>query len=126
MGGKNMSEDKGTQAETVLEEAKQDVRQEAKGIYVHAFKKTFEYEGKTYEALTFYWDRLTGRDMIAIENEMLTMNEYALAPEISSSFLCRLAARAAGIGSDVLESMPISDFGRIKNAARDFLISTGY
>jgi hypothetical protein len=121
-----MNEDKGTQAAAALEEVKQPVKQETKGTYVHTFKQPFKWEGKEYETLNFYWDRLTGRDMIAIENEMQAMNEYALAPEISSGFLCRMAARAAGIGSDALEGMPIADFSRIKNAARDFLISTGY
>ncbi len=110
-----------TQIETYKEN-----KQAAEGAYVHTFKKPFEFEGKKYETLTFYWNKLTGRDMIAIENEMQTMNEYALAPEISAGFLCRMAARAGGIGSDALESMPIGDFSKIKNAARDFLISTGY
>ena len=48
--------------------------------------------------------------MVAIENEMQGMSEYALAPEISTSFQSKMAARAAGIGSDVLEAMPLKDF----------------
>jgi hypothetical protein len=116
-----MSDNKNNQTETNKTET-----QENKGTYVHTFKKPFEWEGKTYETLNFYWDKLTGRDMIAIENEMQAMNEYALAPEISAGFLCRMAAKAAGIGSDALEGMPIGDFSKIKNAARDFLISAGY
>jgi hypothetical protein len=31
-----------------------------------------------------------------------------------------MAAKAAGIGSDVLDAMPIKDFNRITNAARSF------
>lgn len=96
------------------------------GVYVHKFGKPFKYEGKTYETLNFYFERLTGRDMIAIENEMQAMQEYALAPEISRSFQSKMAAKAAGIGGDVLESMPLNEFNKITNAARDFLISTGY
>ncbi len=63
---------------------------------------------------------------MAIENEMAAVGEYALSPEISTSFLYRLAARAAGVGSDVIENLPIRDFGKIKNKSRDFLISTGF
>lgn len=96
------------------------------GVYVHKFGKPFKCEGKTFETLNFYFERLTGRDMIAIENEMQAMQEYALAPEISRSFQSKMAAKAAGIGSDVLESMPLNEFNKITNAARDFLISTGY
>lgn len=97
-----------------------------KGIYIHKFKKPFEYEGKEYETITFCFNKLKGRDMIAIENEMQSLNEYVLAPEISSSFLCKMAARSANIGSDIIENLPMADFSKIKNVARDFLISAGF
>ena len=96
------------------------------GVYTHTFKKPFEYEGKTYEELTFDFGHLKGRDMVAIENEMQGMSEYALAPEISTSFQSKMAARAAGIGSDVLEAMPMKDFNKITGAARRFLLDSGY
>ena len=96
------------------------------GVYTHVFKKPFEYEGKTYTELTFNFERLSGRDMVSIETEMQMNNEYCLAPEVSRSFQAKMAAKAAGIGSDVLDAMPIKDFNRITNAARSFLIDTGY
>lgn len=96
------------------------------GVYTHVFKKPFEYEGKTYTELTFNFERLSGHDMVSIETEMQMNNEYALAPEISRSFQGKMAAKAAGIGSDVLEAMPLKDFNKITNAARSFLIDTGF
>lgn len=96
------------------------------GVYSHKFKKPFAYEGKTYEKLEFNFERLTGRDMVSIEAEMTDNNEYALAPEISRNFQAKMAARAAGIGSNVLDAMPIVDFNRITNACRRFLLDTGY
>jgi len=39
-------------------------------VYKHTFKKPFEYEGRTYEELTFDFGRLKGRDMVAIENDV--------------------------------------------------------
>jgi len=96
-----------------------------KGTYVHKFKTPYEFEGKKYETLNFYFDGLTGKDMIAVETEMTGQGEYALAPEISTGFLCRLAARAAKVGSDVIENLPIAEFSKIKNAARDFLLNSG-
>lgn len=96
------------------------------GVYTHVFKKPFEYEGKTYTELTFNFERLSGRDMVSIETEMQMNNEYALAPEISRSFQGKMAAKASGIGSDVLEAMPMKDFNKITNAARSFLIDTGF
>lgn len=104
----------------------QNKQEEVKGTYTHSFKKEFEYGGKKFKALTFYWDRLTGRDMISIENEMQAMNEYAIAPEMSASFLCRMAAKASGVDLDFLEHLPIGEFSKIKNEARSFLIGSGY
>lgn len=93
--------------------------------YTHVFKKTFEFEGKTYDKLTFDFEGLLGSDMIAVENEMAAVGEYVLSPEISTSFLSKMAARAAGVGSDLIEHLPIRDFGKIKNKSRDFLVTTG-
>ena len=96
------------------------------GIYTHKFKKPFEYEGKTYEEIIFRFDRLTGRDMVNIETEMQKRGEYALAPEVSLVFQSIMAAKAAKIGSDILDAIPLLDFNQITKAARDFLLSTGY
>lgn len=93
--------------------------------YTHVFKNPFEFEGKTYDKLTFDFEGLLGSDMIAVENEMASVGEYVLSPEISTSFLSKMAARAAGVGSDLIEHLPIRDFGKIKNKSRDFLVTTG-
>lgn len=93
--------------------------------YTHVFKKPFEFEGKIYDKLTFDFESLLGADMIAVENEMAAVGEYVLSPEISTSFMSKLAARAAGVGSDLIENLPICDFGKIKNKSRNFLVKTG-
>ena len=121
------------------EENKQEVAEETKGkitvvtdsdtpegAYVHEFTKPYTFEDKTYTRLVFDFEKLISDDLVAIENEMAAVGEYALSPEISTSFLYRLAAKAAGVGSDVIAHLPIRDFGKIKNKSRDFLISTGF
>lgn len=113
-------------AEAVVAEAVNEPVQADAGVYTHTFKKPFEYAGETYTTLTFDFEKMTGRDMVSIETEMQMNNEYCLAPEVSRSFQAKMAAKAAGIGSDVLDAMPIKDFNRITNAARSFLIDTGY
>lgn len=95
------------------------------GSYRHIFKNPYTYEDKTYTELVFDFEKLIGNDLVVIENEMAAVGEFALSPEVSTSFLYRLAARAAGVGSDVIANLPICDFGKIKNKSRDFLISTG-
>ena len=96
------------------------------GVYTHKFVKPFEYAGVVYTELEFDFESLTGRDMVSIETEMQMNNEFALAPEISRNFQAKLAAKAAGIGGDVMDALPIKEFNRITNAARDFLLNTGY
>ena len=91
----------------------------------HKLSKPFEWEGKTYKELKLDFENLIGQDMIDIEDEMAAVGQYALSPEISTSYLSKLAAKAAGVGSDLIEHLPIRDFGRVKNLSRDFLIRTG-
>lgn len=126
-----MEDIKKTANEQAAEETKEAVKvvtdsDTPEGAYVHEFTKPYTFEEKTYTKLVFDFEKLIGDDLVAIENEMTAVGEYALSPEISTSFLYRLAAKAAGVGSDVIAHMPIRDFGKIKNKSRDFLISTGF
>lgn len=126
-----MEDIKKTANEQAAEETKEAVKvvtdsDTPEGAYVHEFTKPYTFEDKTYTKLVFDFEKLIGDDLVAIENEMAAVGEYALSPEISTSFLYRLAAKAAGVGSDVIGNMPIRDFGKIKNKSRDFLISTGF
>ena len=126
-----MEDIKKTANEQAAEETKEAVKvvtdsDTPEGAYVHEFTKPYTFEEKTYTKLVFDFEKLIGDDLVAIENEMAAVGEYALSPEISTSFLYRLAAKAAGVGSDVIAHMPVRDFGKIKNKSRDFLISTGF
>ena len=115
-------------AEINVAENKENVTESdtANKPYTHKFKTPFEYAGQKYEKMEFDFEKLIGTDMIAIEDEMAAVGQYALSPEISTAFLSKMAARAAGVGSDVIEHLPLRDFGRIKNESRNFLISTGF
>lgn len=94
--------------------------------YTHTFKKPVTILGQQYKTMTFYFEKLTGEDIEAVEQEMQDMNKYALSPEISSTFQCMLAARAAKVGSDEIRRLPVADYMKIKNKARDFLTGVGY
>lgn len=98
---------------------------EKSGNYTHNFKKPIEIEGQKYTSLTFYFDKLTGEDIEAIEEELQDQNKYVLTPEISSAFQSMLAARAAKIPADAIRRLPVRDYMAIKNKARNFLISMG-
>ncbi len=93
--------------------------------YTHNFEEPVDIMGEKYSSITFYFDRLTGNDIEAIEDELQDQQKYVLTPEISSAFQCVLAAKAAGIPSDEIRRLPAPDYLKIKNKARDFLIKAG-
>ena len=94
--------------------------------YTHTFKAPVEINGEKHKALTFYFEKLTGEDVEAIEEELQDQNKYVLTPEVSSVFQTMLAARAAGVGADEIRRLPIGEYMKIKNQARSFLIESGY
>lgn len=98
----------------------------ASDTYIHNFKKPFKYEDKKYSSVNFYFGKLTGGQMLEIESEMQANNEFAIDPLLSRNFLSKMASKASGIPSDVLEAMPARDFIQITNAARNFLANSGY
>jgi len=106
--------------------AAQKAAEESDYIYTHKFKKPFEYQGKTYNELTFDWGKLTGKDGLAIENELQQLGKPVIVPQFSGEYLVRLAARACTvpIGSDAFETMKLADYNKIRSAARSFLLKS--
>ena len=94
--------------------------------YTHNFKAPVEINGQKQKSLTFYFEKLTGEDVEAIEEELQDQNKYVLTPEVSSVFQTMLAARAAGVGADEIRRLPLGEYMKIKNQARSFLIESGY
>ena len=104
--------------------------------YVHKLKKPFTFEGCTIEELSFDFDRLTGNDSLAIEDELQAMNKPVIVPTFSGQYLIRMAARACTttlttpdgksrrIGVDVIQALPIGDYNRIRSKARTFLLAS--
>ena len=94
--------------------------------YTHKFDKPVEIMGKKYSAMTFYFEDLNGEDVEAVELELQARNIVVLSAEVSSAFQCAIAARAAHVASDELRRLPLRDYMKIKNAARNFLVAVGY
>ena len=104
-----------------MAEVKEDGR-----VYVHKFKRPFAYMGKTYTELIFDWDKLLGADGLAIEAELQALGHPIVVPAFSGAYLIRMAAKACieRIGSDAFELMSLSDYNRIRSAARSFLLAS--
>lgn len=96
-------------------------------VFTIKLKKPFEFEGKTYEALRFDFGKLSGKDCLAIENELQMLGIGAAVPEFSGEYLIRFAARALeeDLGPDFIEALPAATFTKIRNRVRSFLLVTG-
>lgn len=94
--------------------------------YTHKFAAPVEIMGKKYTSLTFYFERLNGEDVEAVELELQQRNIVVLSAEVSSAFQSSIAARAAGMAADEIRRLPLRDYMKIKNAARNFLVTVGY
>ncbi len=115
-----------TKAETAVVTDSDTKEKVPEGAFVLMLAKPYTYEDKTYKKFVFDFESLIGEDLVDIETEMTAVGEFALSPEISTSFLYRLAAKAANVGSDVILHLPIREFGKVKNKAQSFLVSTGF
>lgn len=107
-------------------EVAEKMAEEERYQYIHRFKRPFQYEGNIFEKLTFNWEKLTGYDGLAIENELQSLGKPVVIPSLSGDYLIRMAARASidGIGEDMISAMPIRDYNKIRSEARSFLLKT--
>ncbi|MCI1959186.1 MAG: phage tail assembly protein [Clostridia bacterium] len=108
----------------VSETSKETETTEVPGVVTIKLRNEFEFEGITYKEFKLDFNKLKGKDLIAIENEMTSLEEFALTPEISPNYCARIAAKAAGVSSEVIANLPLKDFNNVKNAARRFLTDT--
>lgn len=70
-------------------EAPQDKPADAHSMnYVHTFNPPVEITGTQYKSLTFYFERLTGEDVEAVELELQQRNIIVLDATVSSAFQC--------------------------------------
>ncbi len=98
-------------------------KKEQNGIVTYKLKKPFTWEGKTYETIDMDFGSLSGKDMDSIEKQILmTEGSLSVSPEFTSSYMFKLAARAAGIHHSVIERMAYEDAYRIKVITRNFII----
>lgn len=98
-------------------------------VYVHTLSKPLQWEGNTYDKLTFRWDTLTGADHLEIEFEMLKKGQTLVVPEYTGDYLCGMAVRACeewkNLGparNGAMRKLPLKDFSVICKKARSFLM----
>lgn len=114
--------------ETYVDEKEVEIAQEeaknSPDTFIIYFKKPIKYNDVELEKLEFDFDKLTGEDGLNIENELNTIGRPAVVPAFSGEYLIRMAARACTtkIGPDIFNTMRLSDYNKIRSAARSFLL----
>lgn len=109
-------------SEEEIREAKEELSED---VYVHEFREAFEWEGKVYAKLKFDFGKLTGDDILAVEEEMSKMRHVAVVPQLDMEFKRRIAVRAvdAPIGEDAFRAMKAKDFLTIMGRVQGFFVS---
>ena len=113
-------------------EKKEQTKNETGGGTDFALTAPFPFEGENFTELRFDFEKLTGRDSLAVEAELASMGKTALIPEVSADYLIRIAARACAtvrqdgrrLGSDFFMSLPLRDYARIRRMTRNFLLNS--
>ena len=93
-------------------------------VFLLKLRKPFEWDGKTYERLTFNWSKLTGRDSIEVEREMTLQGRGTATPEFTGEFQTRLACRACmeRLPYDGIQALPLYEYSLIQRKARNFML----
>lgn len=86
-------------------------------------RKPFTFEDKSYTEIRMDVEALTGQDMIDAETEARAMGVRALMLETSKAYQAILAARAAGVSSDLINALPAKEFSRITGEMQGFLLA---
>ena len=95
------------------------------GKRIVILKKPIERLGTVYKELHFDFDKLTGKDSMAVEAEIeKTTGLTVVAPALNLDYLIRISAKACDepIGWDDILNMNLSDFNHIRNIARNFML----
>lgn len=107
---------------TDVESANLDAEENPSTIFKHVLVKPFEYEGKQYTELSFDFDKLTGKDSLAVERELMAMGRTVVVRAFSPDYLVRMCARACTekVGHDIFDIMSVKDYAKITNASKRF------
>lgn len=117
-------------AEAAAEQEAAALAEPDTGISVHRFSRPLQWEGRTYETLTFQWNTLSGRDHLEIENGLLARGKTLVVPEYTGDYLCGMAVRACTERDEkgrrvlppaALQTLPLGDFLDVCGEARGFL-----
>lgn len=84
--------------------------------------KPHVFEEKEYKELTLDCESLTGRDLIAAASESRILGDVGPVPELSKTYLAVVAAKAARVPVELIQSLPAKDFTAVTLTVQNFLL----
>ncbi|GHS91252.1 hypothetical protein AGMMS49957_18030 [Synergistales bacterium] len=87
-------------------------------------KKALRHKGQDLTELDIQLETLTGVDLIEVEQQLFKSGKVALMPDYSKVYLIRVAARAARIPVEVMETLSARDFTVVTNQVQSFLMGS--
>lgn len=97
----------------------------AEGQWEYKLIKPIDIMGEHYDTLHFDFEKLTAADALNIDDELAAKGVATyMAEPFNSRFLMIMAVKACKepLDEDTIKKMGITDFYKIKNRARNFLI----
>lgn len=86
--------------------------------------KTITYDGVEIKELNLDFDSLTGQDLLNAEKEAIALNKSASPiKEFDKGYLSIVAAKAAGVSTDLMPLLGAKDFTKVTVQAQNFLLN---
>lgn len=89
----------------------------------HVFKKSFTFEGKTYDSITLDLESLSGADISAVKKQFTAGGNFSPIPATDSDFCILLAARLAKQPVEFFNALPAREYCAIAQGVSNFLLS---
>lgn len=92
---------------------------------VYNLVRPITFEGEEVTSLTLDFDGLTGHDLLTCARQAQTMsqNEVVFIRALSLSYQAVVAAKAAGVPVELIQSLKGKDFTQVTQHAQNFLIA---
>lgn len=101
-----------------------NTEEEDLSVWTWKLSQPTTYNGEEISELKFNFGKLTGRDGIEVENELMRTGKLAIYGQLSNiNYIVGMAARACEkpIGIDLFYMVGISDFNALRTHAQLFL-----
>jgi len=94
---------------------------------VYKLKRPITFEEQPVSELSLDFEELTGQDLLlcARQAQALAPNELPMIKAMSLPYQVTVAAKAANVPAELIQSLKAADFTQVTQRAQNFLIGQG-